>query len=52
MLTSRCARRSGGADWGQDLRKGPTMNALVVYESAWGNTRLVAEAISDGLSPT
>ncbi|WP_256819803.1 MULTISPECIES: flavodoxin domain-containing protein [Dietzia] len=27
------------------------MNALVVYESAWGNTRLVAEAISDGLSP-
>ncbi|MEV8221768.1 flavodoxin family protein [Dietzia maris] len=22
-----------------------------MYESAWGNTRLVAEAISDGLSP-
>lgn len=30
--------------------KGPAMNALVVYESAWGNTRSVAEAIGEGLA--
>lgn len=26
------------------------MKALIVYESAWGNTKAVADAISDGLS--
>lgn len=26
------------------------MEALIVYESAWGNTRFVADEISDGLS--
>lgn len=26
------------------------MNALVVYESAWGNTRIIAEAAAAGLS--
>lgn len=27
------------------------MKALIVYESSWGNTTAVAEAISEGLSP-
>lgn len=31
-------------------KAGKLMKALVVYESAWGNTREVAEAISSGLS--
>lgn len=26
------------------------MKALIVYESAWGNTKAVADAISEGLS--
>ena len=27
------------------------MTALVVYESMWGSTKAVAEAIGDGLAP-
>src|SRR5690625_1486091 len=29
---------------------GAIMDAVVVYESAWGNTMAVAEAVADGLS--
>jgi len=32
-------------------RKGRSMNAVVVYESHWGNTAAVARAIAEGLGP-
>ncbi|PRZ16086.1 flavodoxin family protein [Nesterenkonia sandarakina] len=28
------------------------MDAVIVYESAWGNTKVIAEAVADGLAAT
>lgn len=42
------ARTADNRRWNHP--KGPAMNALVVYESAWGKTRSVAEAIGEGLA--
>lgn len=33
------------------MRRGALMNALVVYESFWGNTALIAGAIAEGIGP-
>jgi hypothetical protein len=41
--------RTHGQRIGQDTRRSGAVQALVVYESFWGNTAAIARAIADGI---
>src|SRR5262245_59014705 len=44
-------RRAFAEPRAHDQRGGPVMMAVVVYESMYGNTHVVADHIADGLRP-
>src|SRR4051812_34813549 len=48
-----CAGQAAGLDPGdvESTQGGIVMRAVVVYESMFGNTRAIAEAIADGMRP-